>query len=451
MAYDPELDLVYIGVGNGSPWNQGIRSPEGGDNWFLSSIVALRPDTGEYVWHYQTTPGESWDYTATQHIVLADLQIGGQVRKVLMQAPKNGFFYVLDRQTGKVISAAPYSTVNWASGVDLATGRPTVNPEAYYAKTGKPWFAMPGPIGAHNWQPMSFSPVTKLVYIPVHDVPFAFVDNKNFVPNPLAWNIGIFPSDPPDEKGMAQFLATLRGYLKAWDPVAQKERFRIELPGAWNGGVLSTAGGLVFQGDAAGFFKAFASDTGKELWSFQTQTGVIAAPMSYAVAGEQYVAIVVGWGGAWALVAGGPLQQKALTTNRSRVLAFKVGGSAQLPEMPPLEAATRKPPAPFGDPKLVPTGRLLYEGYCAVCHGTEGFAGGVLPDLRWSALLGSSEGWAKVVLGGTRKKAGMPEFGKFMKPEEAELIRAFVVAVANQTYAPPAPAGAAQGDTKPAK
>ncbi|HMI93088.1 MAG TPA: PQQ-dependent dehydrogenase, methanol/ethanol family, partial [Polyangiales bacterium] len=210
MAYDPQLNLLYIGVGNGSPWNQQLRSPGGGDNLFLSSVVALRPDTGEYVWHYQETPGESWDYTATQHIILADLPINGQTRKVLMQAPKNGFFYVLDRETGKLISAQPYSTVNWASSIDLATGRPVENPDARYADTNKPWFAMPGPYGAHNWQPMSFSPQTKLVYIPSQDVPFNYAVDPRYAVNPVAYNVGVDilqASTPTDEKGKAQLLA----------------------------------------------------------------------------------------------------------------------------------------------------------------------------------------------------------------------------------------------------
>ncbi len=265
IAYDPELDLLYIGIGNGSPWNQRLRSPGGGDNLFLSSIVALKPDTGEYVWHYQTTPGDSWDYTATQHIILADLTIDGAPRKVLMQAPKNGFFYVLDRTNGKLISAQPFTTVNWATGVDMKTGRPVENPAARYGDTHKPWFAMPGPLGAHNWQPMSFSPQTDLVYIPAQDIPFPYGDPKAFQPNPIAFNTGIDPSIlgmPQEPNAKAQVLASVRGYLKAWDPVTQKEVWRVEQPGAWNGGVLSTAGGLVFEGNAAGTFNAYSADKG---------------------------------------------------------------------------------------------------------------------------------------------------------------------------------------------
>jgi alcohol dehydrogenase (cytochrome c)/quinohemoprotein ethanol dehydrogenase len=436
MAYDPELDLLYIGVGNGSPWNQRVRSPGGGDNLFLSSIVALRAETGEYVWHYQTTPGESWDYTATQHIVLADLVIDGQPRKVLMQAPKNAFFYVLDRTNGKLLSAQPFSTLNWATGVDLKTGRPQINPDAQYAQTGKPWFAMPGPLGAHNWQPMSFSPQTHLVYIPAQDIPFAYADDKNFAPNPLAFNIAVDFSAaglPQDAQAKAQVLASVRGYLKGWDPVTQKEVWRVEQPGPWNGGVLSTAGGLVFQGNAAGFFKAYTADKGTTLWSFPAQTGVIAAPISYAVAGQQYVAIVVGWGGAYPLAAGEIALKGSLAANRSRVLAFRLGGTAKLPPAPPAHPPI-KPPARFGDAAAMPIAKMVYGGYCSVCHGDAAIAAGVLPDLRWSPLLASADAWKKVVLEGTRQKNGMVSFAQVLTPELAEMVRAFVVERANDTY-----------------
>ena len=436
MAYDPELDLLYIGVGNGSPWNQRLRSPGGGDNLFLSSIVALKPDTGEYVWHYQTTPGESWDYTATQHIILADLAIDGQPRKVLMQAPKNGFFYVLDRVDGKLISAQPFTTVNWASGVDLKTGRPLQNPAAHFGDTHKPWIAMPGPIGSHNWQPMSFSPQTHLVYIPAQDVPFAYGDPKTFAPNPLAYNTGIDPSivSLPDEpRAKAQVLASVRGYLKAWDPVTQKEVWRVEQAGAWNGGVLSTAGGLVFEGNAAGSFNAYAADKGTPLWSFPAQTGIVAAPIAYAVGGQQYIAVVVGWGGAFPLAFGEVARKGSLAQNRSRVLAFRLGGTAQLPAPPPMPAPL-KPPEPFADAAKLPIGKLVYESYCSVCHGDTAVGAGVLPDLRWSPMLASADTWRSVVLEGSRTQNGMVSFAQVLTPDLAELVRAYVVARANDTY-----------------
>ena len=351
MAYDPELDLLYIGVGNGSPWNRALRSPGGGDNLFLSSIVALRPDTGEYVWHYQTTPGESWDFTATQHMILADLAIDGRERKVIMQAPKNGFFYVLDRATGELLSAKPFATINWASGVDMKTGRPIETPEARYGETGRPFVSQPGPGGAHSWQPMSYSPRTRLVYLPVMDMPFPYIPDAKFTRRSLAWNTGVdfnAGSLPQDEAIKAQVKDSLKGHLAAWDPAAQREVWRVQYEHPWNGGVLSTAGDLVFQGDAMGNFAAFHARTGARLWSVATGTGILAPPVAYEAGGEQYVAIEVGWGGAFGLAAGELARDAHIATNAPRVFAFKLGGTAAMPvpgrrpEAPARSAAGRR-------------------------------------------------------------------------------------------------------------
>src|SRR5262249_15267434 len=265
IVYDPELDLLFIGVGNGSPWNQRIRSPQGGDNLYLSSIVALNPDTGQYVWHYQETPGEMWDYTACQQIILADINIDGRVKKVLLHAPKNGFFYILDRSTGALISAKPYTQINWASGIDLKTGRPIENAASRYPGN-KVSIVVPGPLGAHSWQPMSFDPVTGLVYIPVQDVGFPYKDAEAFEFKKLAANYGIdllaaeMPQVPMFKKAA---LDGIKGRLLAWDPVQQKPVWSVERPGPWNGGTLSTAGNLVFEGTAAGNFEAYRADTGE--------------------------------------------------------------------------------------------------------------------------------------------------------------------------------------------
>ena len=334
MAYDPDLDLLYIGVGNGSPWNRALRSPGGGDNLFLSSIVALRPDTGEYVWHYQTTPGESWDFTATQHMILADLAIDGRERKVIMQAPKNGFFYVLDRATGELLSAKPFATINWASGVDMKTGRPIETPEARYGETGRPFVSQPGPGGAHSWQPMSYSPRTRLVYLPVMDMPFPYIPDAKFTQRSLAWNTGVdfnAGSLPQDEAIKAQVKDSLKGHLAAWDPAAQREVWRVQYEHPWNGGVLATAGDLVFQGDAMGNFAAFHARTGARLWSIATGAGILAPPVAYEAGGEQYVAIEVGWGGAFGLAAGELARDAHIATNAPRVFAFKLGGAAAMP------------------------------------------------------------------------------------------------------------------------
>ena len=335
MAYDPDLDLLYIGVGNGSPWDRDIRSPGGGDNLYLSSIVALRPDTGKYVWHYQTTPGDNWDYTATQHIILADLDIGGVERKVLMQVPKNGFFYILDRATGELLSAQPVIPVNWANGIDMKTGRPVENPDARYRTAGKTWVAMPGPLGAHNWQPMSYSPLTGLVYIPVNEAGYQYGADKNFQPHPNAFNTGtdaVIASElPQDPAARQEVLDGITGHLAAWDPVHQKEVWRVPFHGPNNGGTLATAGNLVAEGTASGEFVIYRADSGEKLWSMPVQSGVVAAPVSYEVNGEQYIAVLSGWGGVFALLPGEVSFVSSTLPNVSRVLAFKLEGQAELP------------------------------------------------------------------------------------------------------------------------
>ena len=439
MAYDPQLDLLYIGVGNGSPWNAKLRSPGGGDNLLLSSIVALRPETGEYVWHYQTTPGEMWDYTATQHMVLADLVIDGAVRRVLMQAPKNGFFYVLDRQNGKLLSAAPYVPVNWASGVDIATGRPIVNPAADYAATGQPWIALPGPLGAHNWQPMAFDPASGLVYIPSFELGFAYVADRAFQRRELAVNLGVdltAASMPEDDAVKRQVLQSVRGHLLAWDPVAQKKVWDVEHPAAWNGGVLATAGGLVFQGDAGGHLSAYASATGKRLWSQATGEGIVAPPITYSVAGEQYVLVLAGWGGVYTLLTGEIARQGSVAGRNGRLLAFKLDGKQALPVDDRRAAPTAEPPAQFADGATIARGKAVYHRHCGGCHGDAGISGGVLPDLRTSTAAASAAAWATIVRDGALSARGMIGFASEVSAEEAEAVRAYVIERAHRTLRP---------------
>jgi quinohemoprotein ethanol dehydrogenase len=327
MAYDPDADLLYIGTGNGSPWNHKIRSPQGGDNLFLSSIVALRPDTGEYVWHYQTTPGDSWDYTAVQPLMLADLRINGRERKVIMQAPKNGFFYVIDRITGEFISGQPFAkNVTWATGID-AKGRPIEAPGARYEKEG--FLIAPGPGGAHNWQAMSYNPATGLVYIPGQEssmlfnnpekfeyrmgqfntgVPFGFGPPAAGAKPPAEGGVGGAPAGPPPTPAPPQGTVQAGrgpnaepappfggGFLLAWDPVANKERWRLPVQGAFNSGTLSTAGNLVFTGSGDGFFRAYSADKGEKLWEVRI-TGGFAQPVTYLLDGKQYISILAGRG-----------------------------------------------------------------------------------------------------------------------------------------------------------
>lgn len=431
MSYDADLDLLYIGVGNGSPWNHMKRSEGKGDNLFTSSIVALRPDTGEYVWHYQTTPGDSWDYTATQHIILADLKIAGRDRRVLMQAPKNGFFYVLDRANGKLISAKNFVPITWASHIDLQTGRPVENPEARYRQG--PALVAPSPIGAHNWQPMAYSPDTGLVYIPAQDVPAMFSGAQSFVRSKLGWNTAVDHDVmfglPSEQTARAALKPMLRGKLIAWDPIRQKQVWSRDLPSYWNGGLLATAGGLVFQGNSSGTLVAYDAATGKTVWEFPVQTGVVAPPITYSIDGEQYIALMAGWGGAGAIALpfSSPVDQSGRLPISGRLLVFKLGGKASLPTP---KGADRALPDVAGlsvDEKLSSRGRTIFARYCVVCHGPEAIGNGVIPDLRYSGALANADAWRAVVLDGVLEPRGMVSFAQVINDGEAEALRSYVI------------------------
>ena len=433
IAYDPELDQLYIGTGNGTPWSEKLRSPKGGDNLLTCSIVALRMETGEYVWHYQEDPADAWDYDADEDIILANLAVVGQPRKVLMQAPKNGFFYVLDRANGALISAKPFTFVNWASEIDLKNGRPVETPAARY-EGANPAPIVPGPIGAHSWHPMSYSPVTHLAYIPVNDAGFKYKSPASFEAKTLAPNYGIdvvaagMPQDPTIKKAI---LGTIKGKLLAWDPVGQKVTWSVARPGPWNGGTLATAGNLVFEGTAGGNFEAYRADNGEKLWTFPAQTGVMAGPISYSVAGEQYVAVLAGWGGVFPLAAGEVSFASGRVLNISRVLVFKLGGRASLPAQQPVEQPQLTPlPNPASD-ATIHKGEKLFQSYCAECHGDVAVSGGVLPDLRASATL-TNERWFYVVLRGILQPQGMVSFSKELSRDDAEAIRSYVIFRRNQ-------------------
>ncbi len=432
MAYDPDLDIVYLGVGNGTPWNHLKRSQGKGDTLFVSSILALKPDTGDYVWHYQTTPGESWDYTATQHIMLADLTIDGKPRKVAMQAPKNGFFYVLDRATGQLISAKGFVPQTWTTGVDMKTGRPIETPGARYAD--KPSMQLPGPLGAHNWHPMAFNPKEGLVYIPAQASPFAYTNIKDFKYRAGTWNVGtdfLANALPTDKAVLAGMKSMFKGELIAWDPVAQKARWTVEHPYFWNAGIMSTAGGLVFQGAGEGQFVAYDAANGKKLWNYETVNGVIAAPSTYEIDGEQYVAVMVGYGG------GGPVSASVLLGNKSRLpgrlMVFKLGGTTQakaydIPVVPDLDLT--KISAPGNADK----GFALYHENCQVCHGPSA-SGAYLPDLRKSQMITTAENFKSVVIDGARKANGMASFARFLNAADAEDLRAYILKEAHNAQA----------------
>ena len=434
IVYDPELDLLYIGVGNGVPWNRRIRSPGGGDNLFLASIVALKPETGEYMWHYQETPGDAWDYDACQQIILADMAGVGRPRKVLLQAAKNGIFYVLDRASGDLISAKPYTYINWATGVNMKNGRPLETAVARYQGNNPPPI-VPGPLGAHSWQPMAYSPVTGLVYIPVNEAGFEYKSPTSFAESQLADNLGIdmvAAGMPQAAKIKQAILSSVKGKLLAWDPLRQKEAWAVDRPGPWNGGVLATAGNLVFEGTAGGNFEAYRAASGDKLWSFAAQTGVMAGPITYEVNGQQYVAVLAGWGGVFPLATGEVSFKSGRVRNVSRMLVFKLDGNASLPPLPQVEEPRLDPPAATASTDTVHRGERLFQDYCSRCHGDVAVSGGVLPDLRYSSTLRNDQ-WFYIVRGGMLQSRGMVSFARELTKQDAAAIRAYVIFRAHQS------------------
>lgn len=438
ITYDPESNLLFFGTGNGEPWNQSKRSPQGGDNLYTSSIVAVNPDTGRYVWHFQETPMDRWDFDSDQHIMAATLPIDGKPRRVLMHAPKNGYFYILDAKTGQFLSGTPFAAINWSKGLDPKTGKPDIAREAFYDKTGKPFLSMPSAIGAHSWQPMSYSPKTGLVYIPANEIAGYYNADPNWKPSAIGYQIGLDQSKvamPADAKVRAGAMQSVTGKLIAWDPVAKKPRWSVDHLGPWNGGTLATAGNLVFQGDATGKLVAYAADTGKELWSAPAQTGVMAAPMTYSVGGEQYVAVLAGWGGAWDIATGIVSRKAGAVRNISRLLVYKLGANGQLPPPPPLAALPLDPPPVTGTAKQIATGAEHFSRYCSVCHGEAAVAGGLNPDLRHSGMINKAWDFQAIVHGGVLKEAGMVSFAAALTPADVEAIRHYLIKRANEDLA----------------
>lgn len=437
ITYDPTTNLVLFGTGNAEPWNPAPVGREG-DSLFTSSIVAVNADTGEYAWHFQETPEDRWDFDSNAQITIADLTIGGKQRHVALHAPKNGYFYVLDAKTGEFISAGSFAQQNWTTGIDPKTGRPQIAEAARYEKTGVPFVSMPGALGAHSWQPMSFSPKTGLVYIPVNNAAFPYAAAKDWKPSAIGFQTGTdggkvaMPADKAAREGAA---AATTGALVAWDPVAQKAAWTVPYKGPWNGGTLATAGNLVFQGSAAGEFAAFSADKGAKLWSFPAQSGIIAAPMTYAINGEQYVAIMVGWGGVWDLAVGTLANKSGSVRNISRLLVFKLGAKGQLPPLPPSNKLVLDPPAFRGKPDQVAVGGDRYARYCSVCHGDAAVAGGLVPDLRRSGAVGSPDAFNAVVLEGALKHNGMVSFSSALNGGDVEAIRQYVIKRANEDKA----------------
>jgi quinohemoprotein ethanol dehydrogenase len=431
ITYDPELNRIYIGTGNAGPWNWKIRNPGRGDNLFTDSVVALDADTGGYLWHYQETPNDAWDYDSAMDIELATVAIDGKPRKVLLHAPKNGFFYVLDRETGKLISAAKSGTVNWADGIDLATGRPIERPGIRYENG--PVVIWPGEFGTHTWQPMAYSPASGLVYIPaIHEADAysdAGVDPKTWHKTPNSWNTALGASTiaaPADEFSSS---------LLAWDPVAQKEAWRTPTPWTLNGGTMATGGDLVFQGHIDGSFSAYDAKSGKQLWSFAAGSAVMGAPISYSVDGKQYVSVLSGpVSGATADLPQAASFGWHYRDHARRLLTFALDGHEALPPTPP--PAPEKPLADAGfhpDPTLAKRGEAVYGGNCSTCHGPTVVSGGAAPDLRASSVVLNAETFASIVHDGALVPAGMPQFAE-LSPHDLEALRHYIRAQADAAH-----------------
>lgn len=433
ITFDAELNRIYIGTGNGGPYDPSVRSPGGGDNLYLASIVALDADTGKYVWHYQMNPREGWDYKCTANMIAATLLIDGKPRKVLMQAPTNGFFYVLDRETGKLLSAEKIGKVTWAERIDLETGRPVEAPNIRY-ETGESTL-YPSSLGAHNWQAMSYSPKAGLVYIPYMQAGSEFAKGK-VKPNAfsagglsMGWTEKV---DPLDNKGA----------LLAWDPVSQTQRWRIPLDTLWNGGTLATAGNLVFQGTADGYFSAYDAANGKQLWQFNAGLGIIGAPMSYSVGGKQYISVLVGYGGSASVVSNMMHVGWKYRAQPRRILSFALNGKAVLPPSAPRDMTV----APVDDPSIeikeadVVAGRSLYLR-CMGCHGRNLVsAGAPAPDLRESQLALNPDALWTVLHEGALLPNGMPRF-EMLTREQVMQLYAFIRAGAREALGTRKPQG----------
>jgi quinohemoprotein ethanol dehydrogenase len=431
ITYDPDLNLIYIGTGNGAPWNRNLRSPAGGDNLYLASLVALNADTGKYVWHYQETPGDNWDYTSTQPMILADINIDGKPRKVILHAPKNGFFFVIDRTNGKFISAKNFVDVNWATGYD-ADGRPIE--VAASRSPDQPFDAIPGPFGAHNWHPMSYNPQTGLVYLPAQGVPLNMTGEKALAQNAPApfkygattgWNIGFtLNATPPKNPAF--------GRLIAWDPVKQKEAWHAEYVAPWNGGTLTTAGNLVFQGTADGRFIAYNATTGEKLWESPTGTGAVAAAATYLIDGVQYVSIAVGWGGVFGIT-----QRATDREGPGTVYTFALGGKAPLPEFTKYQLGNLLSGVKY-DPNDVPAGTALYVEACATCHGVPGVdKGGNVKNLGYTTTENITH-LKDIVFKGPFMDRGMPDFTGKLTDADIVKIQAFIQGTADAVRPKPA-------------
>ncbi len=418
IVYDPELDMVYLGTGNGAPWYDKIRGK--GDNLYAASIIALKAEDGEQVWHYQTTPGDNWDYDATQPLMLANLGIDGQPRRVIMQANKNGFFYVLDRATGKFISAHAFTDVNWATGID-PNGRPIENPAARDLQDAS--VVEPATDGGHSWNPISFNPATGFVYLGVLQASSIHALAPNWKPDLNDQTTGADRAyrGPATEQFRNMKLG---GRLVAWDPAKQAEAWHVDLENPKSGGTLTTAGNLVFQGQGNGKLTAYRATDGKKLWEFDAGVGIAAPPMTFSVDGTQYLAVLAGWGGPMVL-ANRPAGKG--NVGSGMLLTFTLGGTATLP---PYQRQTEPVPMPtyhvVTSPIEIEHGRVLFATFCSRCHGNDVVSGGSVPDLRYLDPE-THKMFEQIVRGGLRREFGMPSFADDLTSAQVHVIQAYVL------------------------
>ena len=441
MAYDPMLRLVYFGTGNAAPYNSYVDGRHTGDQLYAASILAVHADSGALAWYYQTVPGDRWDFDSTEKLVLADMSVDGRTRRVLMQAAKNGFYYVLDRSSGELLSAHNFAFVNWTRGVDPKTGRPLPDPAADYGRSPK--LVFPSEAGAHNWQPMAFDADRGLTFIPVIESGNVLLETSDrragvvegqfttpaFVPeayDPAAM-LRLYGPLPPLAR-LARGINTdtaSRGYLRAWNVAQHRTVWEVQTATSWDGGVLATAGGLVMQGDANGNFNAYSADTGERLASIAVGSSMMAAPITYRVNGTQYIAVIAGYGGG-GVITGAPLDPASAAYrygNDGRVIVLKIGGPP--PPLPPLmtDQPLPKPPARPADTAQIDAGEVLYNRFCSRCHV---FGRGILPDLR-RMQPGTHAIFNTIVLGGAYAPKGMGRFDDVLTPIDAEALHSYLI------------------------
>jgi quinohemoprotein ethanol dehydrogenase len=441
MAYDAALKLIYIGTGNAAPYNMHLGGRRGGDQLYAASIVAIHADDGSMAWYYQTTPGDRWDFDSTQKLILADIELGGRLCRVVMQANKNGFYYVLDRASGELLSAHNFAFVSWTSGIDPKSGRPIVDPSASYDRG--PALVFPSQAGAHSWQPMAFDPVHALTFIPVIESGNVLLETSGRRAGPIdgGFTTPGFPPETYHPKSMRSLYGALppltelarrirtniasRGFLRAWNVAEHRVLWETQSATSWDGGVLATGGGLVFQGDADGNLNAYSAADGKKLVSVALGSSLLAAPITYRVNGTQYVAIIAGGSGGGGVLAG-PLDPSSAAYrygNDGRIVALKIGGPA--PPMPPprKDPSLPEPPVRPTDSAQIAAGEVLYNRFCARCHV---MGRGILPDLR--RLDRAAHGlFDSIVLRGAYTAKGMARFDDVLSPADADAIHAYLI------------------------